>query len=143
MSEISRRKILAVGLPLTAIIASGAWVLLGNGANRKVSKQNPVLKASTQNTDGKKVVKITAQRFHYTPSEIILKKGEPVLLELTSLDRLHGFYIPDLNVRADIVPGRATHVPLTLDEIGEHDFLCDVFCGSGHGEMSGKIVVVA
>jgi cytochrome c oxidase subunit 2 len=122
MSRISRRKLLAVGVPLAATIASGAWLVPGN--------------------DGKKIIRITAQRFQYTPSTIVLRLGEPTLLELTSLDRMHGFYAPDLDVRADIIPGRTTHVPLTLEEIGEHDFLCDLFCGSGHGEMIGKIIVV-
>ncbi|MCX5893357.1 MAG: cupredoxin domain-containing protein, partial [Deltaproteobacteria bacterium] len=51
------------------------------------------------------VIKITAKQFEYNPQVITLKKGAPVVLEFTSLDRLHGFTCPDLGVRTDIKPG--------------------------------------
>ena len=87
------------------------------------------------------VVKITAQRFHYTPDEIVLKKGEPVVLEIYAVDFMHGFKVPDLGLRVDLPPGKTTRVALMLDEAGTYDFLCDNFCGSGHEEMNGRIVV--
>ena len=87
------------------------------------------------------VIKIVAQRFAYTPNEIVLKKGQSVVLEFTSLDFLHGFKIPDLNIRADLPPGKVTRVRITPEHEGVYDFLCDNFCGSGHEEMSGRIIV--
>ena len=42
------------------------------------------------------VIKITAKKFEYSPSSIKIKKGIPVILELTSLDRMHGFNCPKL-----------------------------------------------
>jgi plastocyanin len=88
-----------------------------------------------------KVVKIVAKKFEYTPNQIKLKKGEPVVLELTSLDRLHGFNIPDMGVRADIKPNEVTRVRVTPAKAGTFTFFCDIFCGDGHGEMSGQIIV--
>jgi cytochrome c oxidase subunit 2 len=88
------------------------------------------------------VIKIEAKRFVYSPNEITLKKGQPVVLEFNSIDFVHGFKIPDLNLRADLPPGRVTRIPLTPDKVGVYDFLCDNFCGSGHEEMSGRIVVL-
>ena len=88
------------------------------------------------------VIKITAKRFEYNPKEITLKKGVPVVLEFTSLDRLHGFKCPALGVRADIKPGQVTKVPLTPQKVGDFEFHCDNFCGSGHGNMSGMFHVV-
>jgi cytochrome c oxidase subunit 2 len=87
------------------------------------------------------VVHVTAKRFSYDPSEIRLKKGVPVTLEFTSLDRDHGFKVPQLGIRADIVAGQTTRVDLVPDKAGKFDFLCDNFCGSGHEEMDGEIVV--
>ena len=52
-----------------------------------------------------KVIKMTAKRFDYTPGHLTLKKGEPVILELTTADVLMGFNLPDFGVRADIIPG--------------------------------------
>lgn len=88
------------------------------------------------------VIKITAKKFEYNPKEITLKKGVPVVLEFTSLDRLHGFKCAALGVRADIKPGQVTRVPVTPQKVGDFEFHCDNFCGSGHGNMAGVIHVV-
>jgi cytochrome c oxidase subunit 2 len=89
-----------------------------------------------------KVIKITAKRFDYTPGNLTLKKGEPVILEFTTLDVLMGFNLPDFKLRADIVPGKVTRVRFVPDKTGTFTFLCDIFCGSKHEEMIGKITVV-
>lgn len=87
------------------------------------------------------VVRIVAQRFVYTPNEIVLHKGQPAVLEFTALDFTHDFSVPDLGLRADLTPGKVTAVRLTPDKAGTYDFLCDNFCGAGHEQMSGRIVV--
>src|SRR5205807_6318138 len=86
------------------------------------------------------VVHLTAKKFEYTPSEITLKKGVPVILEITSLDRDHGFKVPELGIRADVKPGDTTRVRMVPDRVGRFEFRCDVFCGSGHEDMSGEFV---
>jgi cytochrome c oxidase subunit 2 len=89
-----------------------------------------------------KVIRIDAKRFDYSPSELTLKKGEPVILELTSLDVLMGFNLPDFNLRADIVPGKVTRVRFVPEKAGSFTFLCDIFCGSKHEEMNGRLTVI-
>jgi len=89
-----------------------------------------------------KVIKIVAKRFDYTPGNFTLKKGEPVILELTSADVLMGFNLPDFNLRADIVPDKVTRVRFVPDKTGTFTFLCDIFCGTKHEEMNGKLTVV-
>jgi cytochrome c oxidase subunit 2 len=91
--------------------------------------------------DDEPVVHVSARRFEYTPAEITLKRGVPVILELTSLDRRHGFNIPELKLRADVVPGAPVRVRLVPNRAGRFTFHCDVFCGSGHEDMTGVIVV--
>ena len=88
-----------------------------------------------------KVIKITAKKFNYTPGEVKLKKGVPVILEFRTQDLLMGFNLPDFNARADIVPGKTTRLRLVPDKTGTFVFLCDVFCGTGHEDMSGTLVV--
>lgn len=90
---------------------------------------------------GEKVIRVTAKNFEFSPSEIKVKKGEPLVLELTSLDRGHGFYLPDFNVEAKIKPGAVSRVSFTPGQTGKFNFTCDVFCGSGHEDMSGTLVV--
>jgi cytochrome c oxidase subunit 2 len=88
------------------------------------------------------VIKITAKKFEYSPNEIRIKKGVPVILEFTSLDRVHGFTIPDLGgVRATIEPGKVTQVRIVAPKAGTYEFHCDLFCGEGHEGMTGKIIV--
>jgi cytochrome c oxidase subunit 2 len=91
---------------------------------------------------GAKVVTIASQRFRYTPDRIVLKKGEPVILELTSSDVLMGFNLAAFHLRADIIPGKITRIRFTPDETGVFEFFCDVFCGGGHELMAGSIEVV-
>src|SRR5580765_2738436 len=90
-----------------------------------------------------KVIRIQAKRFSYTPGELTLKKGEPVVLELTSADVMMGFNLPDFNVRADVVPDKVTRVSFVPDKTGTFIFLCDIFCGDKHEEMHGQLTVVA
>ena len=87
------------------------------------------------------VVHVTAKKFEFSPSTITLKRGVPVVLEIRSLDRRHGFQIKDLGVDEEIAPDKPTLVRLLPDKAGTFEFHCDVFCGSGHEEMAGRIVV--
>ena len=84
---------------------------------------------------------ITAKRFEYSPKEITVKKGVPVVLQFVSADRVHGFACPGLGIRADIRPGKVNSVRFVPDKVGTFPFHCDNFCGSGHEGMRGAIIV--
>jgi cytochrome c oxidase subunit 2 len=114
------------------LLGAVAGIALGGTVMAESAKQHP---------DKEQVIKIVAQRFSYSPSEIVLKKGQPAVLEFTSLDFVHGFKIPDLNIRADLPPGKITRVRITPEKAGVYDFLCDNFCGAGHEDMNGRIIV--
>jgi len=89
-----------------------------------------------------KVIEITAKKFEFTPNEITLKKGEPVILRLTSTDRVHGFMSKPLKVDTDIAAGKTTDVVVTPDTAGDFTVICDHYCGVGHGNMKMKVTVV-
>jgi cytochrome c oxidase subunit 2 len=91
--------------------------------------------------DDEPVIHITAKKFEFTPRTPTLKKGVPVVIEVTALDRVHGFNLPDFGVRSDVVPGKVTRIRFTPDKTGEFVFFCDVFCGDGHEQMSGVLTV--
>jgi cytochrome c oxidase subunit 2 len=117
-----------------AVIAGAvlAFATLGKGA---AAEALPVVRQE-------RVIRVTAKVSEYSPHEIILKKGEPVILELTSQDREHGFRLPDFGIHEDIKPGHVTRVRLLPQRVGRFAFACDVFCGVDHEEMVGEIVVV-
>lgn len=99
----------------------------------------PAGRARGQGTE--KTIQMTAEKFKFTPAVIHLKVGETIMLELTTLDRRHGFQVPEWKIDETIEPGKVTRVRLTADRAGTFAFHCDVFCGSGHEEMAGEVVV--
>jgi cytochrome c oxidase subunit II len=80
-------------------------------------------------------IEITAKRWKFTPSEITVQKGEPVVLVLKSQDVSHGITIPALGVEAEFGKGKATEVPFTAQYGGDFIGRCNHFCGTGHGQM--------
>jgi cytochrome c oxidase subunit 2 len=121
--------------PIGATVAAALGVLaIASGWHR--------LAAANVSPAAEQVIQMTAKRFEYTPNEITVKKGVPVILEITSLDRDHGFKIPEFGIRADVKPGETTRVRIVADHTGRFEFRCDVFCGSGHEDMAGELVVV-
>jgi cytochrome c oxidase subunit II len=100
-----------------------------------------IMSALAFGADKEQVIQITAKRFVYSPKDIIVKKGIPVVLEFTSLDRLHGFTCPGLGIRTDIPPQKVTELRFVPQKVGTFPFHCDNFCGSGHEGMTGTITV--
>jgi cytochrome c oxidase subunit 2 len=90
-------------------------------------------KANAQ--DAPQRIQITAKRFDFTPGDITLKKGVPVVLVLTSEDVAHGLKFKDLNVDVKAKKGQTGEVAFTPDKVGTFVGQCSVFCGSGHGHM--------
>jgi len=100
-----------------------------------------IASAFSSSAETEQVVQITAKKFEYSPKDITVKKGVPVVLEFTSLDRLHGFSCPDLGVRSDIPPNKVTRLRFVPEKAGTFPFHCDNFCGGGHEGMTGTIIV--
>lgn len=88
-----------------------------------------------------RVIEISARRYEFSPDQIVLKRGEPVKLVLTSQDRTHGFFMKALKIDTDIKPGQTTEVDLTPETPGTYTTICDHYCGVGHGNMHMTIVV--
>jgi cytochrome c oxidase subunit 2 len=91
--------------------------------------------------DAPRKIDITAKRFGYEPAEITIKKGESVMLELTSQDVTHGLKFKEMNLNAKIEKKKTTELAFTPTEAGDFVGHCSVFCGSGHGGMALTIHV--
>jgi cytochrome c oxidase subunit 2 len=81
-------------------------------------------------------IEVSVKKFSYTPGEITLKKGEPVVLVLTSEDVTHGLKFKELNLNTKIEKGKPAELAFTPDKVGDFVGHCSVFCGSGHGSMT-------
>ena len=102
----------------------------------------PAMINLTRASDNPKVIEISAKKFEFTPSEITLKKGEPVILRLSSSDRVHGFMSKPLKIDTDIPNDKTKDVAITPDTAGNFTVICDHYCGTGHGNMKMKVTVV-
>jgi cytochrome c oxidase subunit 2 len=88
-----------------------------------------------------RVIKVVAKKFEFVPAEIRVKNGETVTFQFTAPEVPMGFNLADFNLRTDIVPGKISTLQFTPDKAGTFTFLCDVFCGTGHEDMNGTLVV--
>jgi len=89
-----------------------------------------------------RTIAITAKRFEFSPATITLKKGETVKLVVTSEDVTHGLLLRKLKIDLDLPAGQAQTVMVTPQEAGTFAAICHHFCGSGHGGMKLRVVVV-
>jgi cytochrome c oxidase subunit II len=92
-------------------------------------------------TDTPKKINVVAKKFSYEPSEITVKKGEPVVLELTTADVAHGLRVKELDLNAKIEKDKPSELSFTPTKTGDFVGHCSVFCGSGHGSMTLTIHV--
>ena len=119
-------------LPRILLIVAAALIFCGGiPPHQHVSAQT-----ETRNID------LTAKRFNFDPSEITVKKGQPVKLTIKSLDTNHGLRVKELGIDMKIKKGSTAEAEFTPDKTGDFVGHCTVFCGSGHGSMQLTIHVV-
>lgn len=94
---------------------------------------------------------------------LYLPKGRPVVLHLTSMDVIHSFFLPEMRVKQDCIPGMSIPVwftpTLTTEEMREkkvemgdwdkekkdqlnYEIACAQLCGLGHYRMRGFMEVM-
>lgn len=64
-----------------------------------------------------------------------IRAGQPVQLNITSADVIHGFWVPRLAGKIDAIPGHVTVLQIKADAPGVYRGVCAEFCGSAHLEM--------
>ena len=78
----------------------------------------------------------------WSPDVIQANVGEPLHLNLTSDDVVHGFAVGQMDMQSvDVLPGKVTDLTLTFDKPGIYTFFCTRWCGLNHWRMRGTIEV--
>jgi cytochrome c oxidase subunit II len=94
--------------------------------------------------DGPRVIEVVAMRYAFDPAEIKVAEGETVRLLVRSADGPHGIEIKQFKVKKEIARGAAPiAIEFTATTPGRFPVLCSEYCGDGHGEMKGTLVVIA
>src|ERR1051326_3473279 len=95
-------------------------------------------------------VQVTAKqwlwKFEYpdgsaTINDLHVPVNKPVKFIMTSEDVIHDFFVPDMRVKHDIIPGRYTEIWFTPTVMGPHNFTCAEYCGKDHSGMKGMMTV--
>ena len=124
-------------LPLFLVMA---FAYLGAGNLAEIQRADP----------DALVVKVTGQQwswsFEYpaygvTSTEMHVPVGRQVLLQMTSRDVIHSFWVPEFRPKQDLVPGRITQLRVTPTKIGNYKVRCAEICGTSHAYMEQPVIV--
>lgn len=86
-------------------------------------------------------VNVKASLFAWDPPVIKVHEGDTVVLNITSLDIVHGMYVDGYDQNVLIMPGSVTRVEFVADKAGKFKFRCSFTCGNMHPFMIGEMVV--
>ena len=94
-----------------------------------------------------KVFEVVARRFDFEPATIEVTEGDHVRLLVRSADGPHGVEIKQFKVKKAVPRAKPGDSPVVIEFVassaGEFPILCSEYCGSGHKDMTGTLVVVA
>lgn len=75
----------------------------------------------------------------YTVNDLHVPSNRPVMIRLRSADVQHSFFVPDLRVKQDAVPGQVIPIWFEILRSGEYDLTCAELCGWGHYKMRARV----
>jgi len=76
-----------------------------------------------------------------TLGELHVPVNRPVIIELSSKDVIHDFFLADMRIAADAIPGSLIPMWFTPIKTGTYEVICGQLCGLGHSGMKGTLVV--
>ena len=132
------QQVLRRGRTFTGLLAAVVCLIVDMGAASS-SRQ-----AAPAPSGGPRVIEVIAKRYLFEPAQIDVVEGERVRILVKSGDGLHGFEIKKFKVSKEIPRGSdPVAIEFTATEAGSFPILCSVFCGDGHNDMKGTLVVKA
>ena len=78
----------------------------------------------------------------YAVNELIVPAAKPVMIYLKTQDVQHSFFLPELRVKQDAVPGQIIPVWFEASKPGEYDLVCAELCGWGHYKMGARVIAL-
>lgn len=99
---------------------------------------------SVAQTTEPRVIEVLAKRYAFEPSDIQAVQGEKLRIVVRSGDGMHGFEIKKFKVSKEIPRGGdPVVIEFTPTEVGRFPIACSLFCGDGHEDMKGALVISA
>lgn len=126
---------------LTALLIYGVWLTGGSQARLKEAGSLRIKivgeqwwwRINYEDREGQSIA---------SANELRIPVGRPALLELTSADVIHSFWIPNLAGKLDMMPGRITRLRLEANASGIFRGQCAEYCGGPHALMAFEVVAM-
>ncbi|MSP41566.1 MAG: cytochrome c oxidase subunit II [Deltaproteobacteria bacterium] len=74
-------------------------------------------------------------------NDIHVPVNKPIRVQLSAKDVIHSFFLPNLRLKQDAVPGRTILVWFEATKPGKYELPCAELCGFGHSGMKGWLYV--
>src|SRR6202165_2857059 len=78
-----------------------------------------------------------------TTNDLHIPVGTPLIFDVTSVDVIHSFWVPDLYGKIDANPGRVNRITFKARQPGTYRGVCAELCGAGHAGMQFRVEAVA
>lgn len=104
------------------------------------SADYPKITTEVVNGRTERTIHMGVRKWVWEPSTLRAKQGELVRLVIHNADVNHPLYIPELGIEAE-VPPEGTVVEFEAKKKGSFFFLCGTYCGVGHAEMQGTLII--
>jgi len=124
-----------------SVAAAGTALLLGAAAMSHL--QDPAAASAPFAQGEPRTIEVVAKRFTFEPARIEVAEGERVSIVLKSGDGVHGIEIKKFKISKKVPRGGEVTIEFVASAAGEFPILCSEYCGEGHEDMKGTLVVVA
>lgn len=125
---------MSLRLLLAVLVLLGAFGVAGDPTAQGAQERNPE----------PRVIEVVAKRYAFDPAQIDAVVGERLRLMVVSADGVHGVEIKKFKVKKEVPRGTTpVAIEFTPTEAGEFPILCSEYCGDGHADMKGMLVVTA
>lgn len=88
-------------------------------------------------------------RVHYrkpvaftSANEVVIPVGRPALVDLTSDNVIHSFWVPQLAGKLDMIPGKVNRLRLLAERAGVYYGACAEYCGGPHAFMQFRVIAL-
>jgi cytochrome c oxidase subunit 2 len=113
------------------------------GADARFGSLHPdLIDDGSGNFFGLDLANDTTARDDIVSSSLVIPVNQPILLTLHAKDVGHSFYVPDLRLQQDFVPGLVIPLHFTATHTGKYEIVCTQLCGLGHHTMRAFLEVM-
>ena len=117
-----------------------AWNVQYPGPDKQFGKLDPKL-VTPENPIGLDLTDPAAKDDVSTINQLHVPVHTPVIVDLSSKDVIHSFFLPVMRIKQDVIPGQQIPVWFEGTGTGEFEIACAQLCGLGHYRMKGYFVI--